>query len=249
MPKGVPLSHMNLTFQVEAVLKTKLIGDTDRLLLPLPLFHVYPFVIGLLSGLSLGRPVILPKSMTGPEIVRAIKEGKASILIAVPRLLRALYAAIEDKFREHAFTSKLFDCTNSLSKSIYSFTHLNAGKLLFAPVHKQFPNLKLLACGGSLLEPNLASNLRALGWKIAIGYGLTETSPLLTIRMPDNSDIESVGRPIPGVEIRLQKCRRKKRKRTRTKILTMLLNKLRRRSLKRLRIRAKTDRAIERRLA
>jgi long-chain acyl-CoA synthetase len=71
-------------------------------------------------------------------------------------------------------------------------------------VHKQFPALRLIACGGALLDPELARSYRAFGWKIAIGYGLTETAPLLTIRMPDNLDLESVGKPVPGVEIRLE---------------------------------------------
>lgn len=205
-PKGVPLSHGNIVTQLEAVAKMKLVRPTDRILLPLPLFHVYPFVIGLLVPLSLGNPVVLPKSVTGPDIVHATKEGEATLIIAVPRLLRAMYAAIEGKARANNISSTTFDIATRIS-SFCRQLNLNLGHALFKPVHKQFPKLRLLACGGAILEPELARNLMALGWDIAVGYGLTETSPLLTIRMPENRDIESVGKPVPGVQLRLQKTK------------------------------------------
>ncbi len=204
MPKGVPLTHENLVTQIEAVRHVKLLEHGDNCLLPLPLFHVYPFVVGMLSPLALGLTIVIPKSVTGPEITKAMKEGKVTVLFAVPRLLRALYTAIESKYRAHDFSSGVFDICRGISNFVYLTTRLNAGKKLFAPVHKQFPGLRLIACGGALLDPTLARNYRSLGWRIAIGYGLTETSPLLTIRMPDNLDLESVGKPVPGVEIRLE---------------------------------------------
>jgi long-chain acyl-CoA synthetase len=203
MPKGVPLSHMNLCSQITAVKNLKLLHRKDRMLLPLPLFHVYPFVVGMLSPLSLGLGIVLPKSVTGPEIVKALKEGQVTVLMAVPRLMRALYSAIESKYRAHKLSSAIFDAARAVSNATYLACRLHVGKTLFKPVHKQFPNLRLVCCGGALLDPKLAENFRALGWQVAIGYGLTETSPLLTIRMPDNLDLESVGKPVPGVEIRL----------------------------------------------
>ncbi len=205
LPKGVPLSHANIMVQLEAVRKTKLVGQSDKLLLPLPLFHVYPFNIGLLVPFYLGITVILPKSVTGPEIIRAIKEGEATVLIAVPRLLRALYAAIETKARSNNMDSTAFDIANNVSNMINICLGLNIGKLLFRKLHKRFPTLRLLSCGGALLEPDLARKLMALGWQTAVGYGLTETAPLLTIRMPGNRDLQSVGKPIPGVEVRIKK--------------------------------------------
>ncbi len=205
LPKGVPLTHANLFLQLDAVVGIKLVQPFDRMLLPLPLFHVYPFVVGFLAPLFLGIRIILPRSITGPEILRAIKEEEATILIAVPRLLRALYSGIESRARDNNISSKAFDLAQFLSQSAYRLFNLNIGRLVFSTVHKQLPSLRLLACGGALLEPELAQNLMALGWQIAVGYGLTETSPLLTVRMPGNRDLESVGKPIPCVELRLAK--------------------------------------------
>src|SRR5207248_3512855 len=79
---------------------------------------------------------------------------------------------------------------------------LHAGKLLFRSLHKRFgENLRLLTSGGAALDPDLALKLEALGWQVAIGYGLTETSPLLTISLPGKARRDSVGKPFPGVEL------------------------------------------------
>src|SRR4029453_16247172 len=80
------------------------------------------------------------------------------------------------------------------------------GKGIFRPLHKRFgKNLRLLASGGAALDPELAAKLEALGWQIAIGYGLTETSPLLSMNLPGKSRRGSVGKPFPGVEIRIER--------------------------------------------
>ncbi len=209
LPKGVPLTHTNITFQIYAEKKTNLLQKTDRVLLPLPLFHVYPFVDGLLGPLSLGITVILPKAVIGPEIIRAIKEGKATVLVAVPRLLRALYAAIEAKARSNNIDRTAFETAYQLSNFLNTFLAINIGKKLFGKIHKRFPTLRLLACGGALLDPDLARKLIALGWQVAVGYGLTETAPLLTFRLPGNRDLKSVGSPVSGVQLRIQKVAEK----------------------------------------
>ncbi|PYI86722.1 MAG: hypothetical protein DMF09_00740 [Verrucomicrobia bacterium] len=78
------------------------------------------------------------------------------------------------------------------------------GKFLFRSLHKRFGDkLRLLASGGAALDPELASKLEALGWQVAIGYGLTETSPLLTLNLPGKARRDSVGKPFPGVKIRI----------------------------------------------
>ena len=205
LPKGVPLSHTNIISQLEAVLETKLVTQSDRMLNPLPLFHVYPFVMGLCLPLYMGLCLILPQSVTGPEVIRAIKEGKATVLVAVPRLLRALYNAIEAKAKSNNIDSTAFDIASQISNLANICLGINIGRLLFGKLHKQFPTLRLLACGGALLEPDLARKLIVLGWQIAVGYGLTETAPLLTIRMPNNRDLKSVGKAIADVQVRIQK--------------------------------------------
>ena len=66
VPKGVPLSHANLAFQIEAILGAGVVTEDDRMLVPLPLHHVYPFVMGILAPLTLGLTIVLLHSLTGP---------------------------------------------------------------------------------------------------------------------------------------------------------------------------------------
>ncbi len=205
MPKGVPLTHKNIRSQLDAAFgQMSFIGPTDRILLPLPLFHVYPLNIGLLGPLHLGLPVIMPQSLTGPELVRAINEGQATILVSVPRILRSLFDAMNKKAHASKITGAIFDTMLGIAQGCERFTGIRVGKLLFKGVrNKMGSTLRVFTSGGAPLDPELARKFKALGWDIAVGYGLTETSPLLAMRMPGNSDIEGTGVPIPNVEIKI----------------------------------------------
>ena len=204
MPKGVPLNHTNMLLQLDSISKSGLLKPQDRVLLPLPLFHVYPLNIGLFAPLMMGLTIILPHSLTGPELMRSINEGKVSIMLAVPRLLRSLYQAIETRFNKSKVVGAGFGLLLAYCQSMDHTFGLRPGRILFAPFRKKFgPTLRLFACGGAPLDFDLAGKLRALGWEIAVGYGLTETSPLLTLRMPEDRDLAGVGAPIAGVEVKI----------------------------------------------
>jgi long-chain acyl-CoA synthetase len=203
--KGVPLSHGNLAFQLNTLREADVVTEDDRVLLPLPLHHVYPFVMGMLAPLSLGLTIVLPHSLTGPQIVRALNEGSVTLIVGVPRLYGALYSAIQERARSSGrITAALFKAGESSSTWLRRRLGLRFGKLLLRPLHRQFgPDLRVLASGGSTLDPDLALDLEGLGWRVAVGYGLTETSPLLTLNPPDGKKLGSVGRPIPGIEVRV----------------------------------------------
>src|SRR5207253_8752612 len=105
-PKGVPLSHKNLVFQLHALAQANLVNEDDHFLLPLPLHHVYPFVVGMLAPLHLGLPIVLPQGRTGPQMVRALQEGQVTVIIGVPRLYRALYEGIGTRLAARGFFSR-----------------------------------------------------------------------------------------------------------------------------------------------
>jgi len=205
-PKGVPLTHGNLAYQINALLESGLISPDDRVLLPLPLHHVYPFVVGMLAPLAAGLPVVLPHALTGPQVLRAIRKGEASLVIGVPRLYGAVYAGIEGRVASGGrVPAWLFRAAMGASVRMGK-GGLRPGKLLFAPLRARIgPRLRVLAAGGAPLDARLAERLEALGWRVAIGYGLTETSPILTIKRPDGRKLGSVGAPIPGVRLRVDR--------------------------------------------
>lgn len=204
-PKGVPLTQLNLARQLTVLEQANFLKADDRVLLPLPLHHVYPFVMGVLAPLGLGLPIILPQGLTGPQVLRAIREGDASLIIGVPRLYGALYSGIEAQLKSiGGWSVKLFHALLSLSVILQQKLHLPVGRFLFWPLRRRFGSkLRLLASGGAQLNPQLGERLEALGWSVVVGYGLTETSPLITLRLPGTGPLTGVGRPVPGVEIKL----------------------------------------------
>src|SRR3546814_4172000 len=80
-PKGVPLTHRNLMSNLQGLLAENMAGPTDRVLVPLPLFHVYPFMVGMLTPLAAGAAVIFPAGISGPQLVDALRRERATILI------------------------------------------------------------------------------------------------------------------------------------------------------------------------
>src|SRR5947208_12570670 len=213
-PKGVPLNHGNIVSQLDTAATVKIITGEDRSFLTLPLHHVYPFVIGMLAPLALGLPLVLPFSLSGQQLLRALREGDVTAIVGVPRLYSALYSGIESRVNSSGWIARrLFSVLLAVSGFARKL-NLRVGKLLFGSLHKRFgENLRLLASGGSALDPELAWKLEALGWQVAIGYGLTETSPLLTVKLPDRSPPDSAGKPVAGVEIRIESSAVEKEKR------------------------------------
>lgn len=205
-PKSVPLTHRNVASNLSALLELNLIQDTDRVLLPLPLHHVYPFTVGMLAPLARGVPLVLPYLLTGPQLQRALHEGRATAIIGVPRLYDAFYAAIENKIRQKSRI--LLGMFRGALKLAVIARRLRwpLGRFLFASVRQQIaPDLRILASGGAALDTDLAVKLEALGWQLVTGYGLTETAPILTFDPPGQRRIGAAGKPLPGVDIKIEK--------------------------------------------
>jgi long-chain acyl-CoA synthetase len=204
-PKAVPLTHANLAGNTAALLAARLIAPGDRIVVPLPLHHTYPFTVGLLMPLATGAAVVFPAGLSGPDIVRACTEGRGTALLAVPRLCAALWDSVLAGARARgSLAFALFRLLLSTSRTLRRLTGVRAGKVLFGAVHARIgPSLGLIGCGGAKLSAELAVNLEALGWTVLTGYGLTETSPVLTFNSPRHARLGSEGRPLPGVEVRI----------------------------------------------
>jgi len=205
-PKGVPLAHRHLAYQLESLVEAGLVRPDDRVLLALPPHHVYPLVIGILGPLALGIPIVLPRSSTGPQMLRALDEGDATAMIAVPRIYAALLQGMEQRIASRGrLASLLLRATLRSCSALKRRLGWDPGRRILRPLRARVgPKLRMLVSGGSALSPELAWTLEGLGWQVAVGYGLTETAPLLTINPPGSRRLESVGRPVPGTEIRIE---------------------------------------------
>jgi long-chain acyl-CoA synthetase len=204
-PKGVPLTHGNILGNLETIRDQGFLDGGDRVLVPLPLHHSYPFIVGMLLPLLCGATIILPAGITGPEIAKALSEGRATAMVGVPRLYRALVEGIQGRAATGGrFARRAFSALFKLSSMLRRRFRIRAGRRLFAPVHRRLaPELATLACGGAALDPRVEMALEALGWEVINGYGLVETSSIATYNPRGEGRMGSVGKPVPGVQLRI----------------------------------------------
>lgn len=204
-PKAVPLTHSQFLSNVNALFEANLVRAGNRVLLPLPLHHTYPFTVGMLTSLAIGATLVLPGGATGPQILHAARGNEVSAIVGVPGLYVAMVNGIEARLaRRGRLAHRAFNGLLSLSTWLCRRFGLHIGRLLFAPLHKEFGGkLRVLSSGGAKLDPEIAWKLEGLGWRVLTGYGLTETAPILTFNAPRNARIGTEGRPIPGVELRV----------------------------------------------
>lgn len=206
-PKAVPLCHKHFTANVMALLAERIIGQGDRLLLPLPLHHAYPFTVGMVSTLASGAAVVLPGGTTGPLLLHAARTAGVTVMVGVPGLYEAFLKAIESRMARRMWLMRLFlGRLRGLSAWLRRRLGLRVGRILLGALHAEFGGkLRILASGGAKLEPETAWKLEGLGWQVLTGYGLTETAPILTFNPPARARLESAGLPIPGVKLRVER--------------------------------------------
>jgi len=203
-PKGVPLSHANLTHNVEGLLAADIVQGPERLLLPLPLHHVYPFTIGLLVPLRVGATIVFPAGISGSEIARALVEGEVTAVLGVPRLYQALMQTIRRRIGNEGLRARLFAVLLRCCRRARERWDWNIGRLVFRPLRRRLgPGLHLLVGGGSKLDFDLAADLEGLGFDVLTGYGLTETSPIVACNTPEKKNLKSAGRPLRGMDVKI----------------------------------------------
>jgi len=207
VPKGVMLTHRNFCSDAMAVIQTGLVTAGDNVLAVLPLHHTYAFMCTFLVPLLIGGTVTYPASLKGPDIAHAIKEGGATIMIGVPQLLDLFYSAIMRNIESLTFLKRAFaKSLVTLGRAVRERTGFNIGKLLFRSVHERFGRqFRLMTSGGASLSPETMRGLEAFGFTVLEGYGLTETSPVVTFNPIEKRKPGSVGIPLNGVEIRIER--------------------------------------------
>jgi long-chain acyl-CoA synthetase len=199
-PKGVMLTHDNFCSDADAVMQARVVARDDNVLSVLPLHHTYPFMCTFLVPLFLGATVTFSPGLKAAELMSAIKDKDVTIAVAVPRLLEMIRSGIVSKIKEKG---KIFLLLMNLCGAMRRITGINAGRFIFGAVHKNFPKLKIFASGGARLEPRIMLDMEALGFTVLEGYGLTETSPVITFNPAEKRKPGSAGRPLHGVEIKI----------------------------------------------
>lgn len=195
--KGVMLSHKNISSNAIASMNVQKINSGDRFLSVLPLSHTYENTIGFILPLICGASIYYIKKPPTPSVLLpALKIVRPTLMLTVPLIIEKIYR------------SKVLPTFNKskLSRILYSIPPLRkkfnqlAGKKLMQTFGGE---LKFFGIGGAKLDKTVEKFLREASFPYAIGYGLTETSPLLAGVNAQNTKLQSTGPPLTGVTIKI----------------------------------------------
>src|SRR5215210_5563596 len=205
-PKGVMLSHRNLTSMVSMLSSVFEMTTSDGVLSVLPLHHTFEFSTGFLTPLSRGAQITYMEELTGEALARSIKNGHVTGMVGVPALWELLHRRIRNKFNERSrLVGEAADLLIRANAWLRDKTPLNLGSLIFYPIYvRTGERIRYFISGGSALSDQVQRDFQGLGFTILEGYGLTEASPVLTVTRPANRMLTgSVGKPLPGVEVKI----------------------------------------------
>ena len=202
--KGVELTYKNMLFEVKELNEYVKFNAQDHFLSILPLNHMLEITSGLIAPLYAGACITYCDSLKPTNIIKLMQETKTTAMICVPLILKMFHGSILKKIEGLPQKQKrFFYFLMKASKFLLKF-RIRAGKLFFKKIHKQFGGaLRCFVSGGAPLDPSVEEDFTIWGFNVLQGYGLTETSPVLTANTFTQRKYGSVGVPLKGVEIKI----------------------------------------------
>ncbi len=214
-PKGVMLSHHNMLAIAHSSLTMIDCFQEDLFLSFLPLSHTLERTAGYYLPMMAGATVAYSRSIS--QLAEDLQQVRPTVLIAVPRIFERVFGRIQGQMaRKTALARALFRYTTEVGWHRFEREQRRAGwrpKLLAWPLLRRLVagkvteklggRLRLAVSGGAALALPVARTFIGLGVPILQGYGLTETSPVISVNVPDDNSPDSVGVPLNGVEVRI----------------------------------------------
>ena len=196
-PKGVMLKFDNILVNIEGLDKYKMFISEDIVLALLPMHHIFPLLGAGVVPLAKGATIVFLKELSSQAMVEAFKEYRVTMMIGVPRLWEMLHKKIMEKINSSKVTKTVF----KLAEKIES---ISIRKKIFKKVHEGFGgNVRFFVSGGSKLDPQISKDFLTLGIQVCEGYGMTETSPMISFTPINEIVPGSAGKILPGVEVKI----------------------------------------------
>ena len=200
--KGVMLSQRNLAANLTGMLRMIELLPEDRFLSVLPMHHTYECTCGLLCPLFSGASVHFARSLK--TVVEDLQRVRATVLLAVPLLYDKMYKRITAALGENKLLSALVPALFGAAALGEAVGFEQTRRKLFRKIHERFGGaIRIFIAGGAAPDPEVAGGLRALGFTFLQGYGLTETSPILTLNRLRKFKDDAAGLPLCNVELRI----------------------------------------------
>jgi long-chain acyl-CoA synthetase len=209
-PKGVMLSHGNIIANVTSCQGCGMARPTDLFLSILPLSHMFERTGGYYLPLSLGAKVVYARSVA--QLAEDLASQGPTIMFAVPRIFEKFKMRIDQTLAASTVKRWLFaQCAErgwrvengkgSLLDRM--LTPLLRGLVAKPILARLGGRMRLTVVGGAALDPDIAHTFIGLGLPMLQGYGMTEASPVISVNRDDDNDPDSVGLPLPGVEVKI----------------------------------------------
>ncbi|HEY3026199.1 MAG TPA: AMP-binding protein [Pyrinomonadaceae bacterium] len=205
-PKGVLITHRNLLAnltplerEIKRYRKWERLFHPVRFLNLLPLSHVFGQLMGIFVPQFLGGEVFFQESLSPLQIVETVKRERISVVIAVPRILDGLREKLENDYE----TRGTLDALRS-ALALAGGRHFVRRWWTFRAIHNMFGwKFWAFVSGGATLNPDTEEFWQRLGFAVLQGYGMTETASLISVNHPFKKDGGSIGRVLPGQEVKL----------------------------------------------
>ena len=203
-PKGVVLTHGNLAGERESAFAAVPVDERDAVLGVLPLFHSLAQMANLLLPFAVGARVVYLETMNTTDLLKALAERRITIFACVPQFFYLIHQRVMGEVAKGSWLKqRIFKALLALNLRLRGLG-VNIGPRVFGRVHKVLGgHMRLLITGGSKFDPAIGRDLYALGFTIQQAYGLTETSGAATLNRPDEAHIDTVGRILPGNELKI----------------------------------------------
>lgn len=204
-PKGVMLTHKNLLSNNDSLYNLGLYSSSDSVISILPLHHIYPLMTTLLVPLLCGAKIIYPGSVRGDVVIEAMRQTDPTAFVAVPEIFYLFHKRIVERIKKIPFPLPLL--LNPVAEILWNIrksTGINLSRYLFFSLHRRFgKKMRFFISGGAKLDEEVEEGLFKFGFIILEGYGLTETSPVVTMSPIKRPKIGSVGLPVQTVELKI----------------------------------------------
>lgn len=196
-PKGVMLMFDNILINMEGLDEYKMFRTTDRVLALLPMHHIFPLLGAGVVPLGKGATIVFLKEVSSQAMVEALQKYKITFIIGVPKLWEMLHKKIMEKIKGGKITKFIFKLAEKINSKNFS-------RKIFKKVHDGFGgNIRFFVSGGSKLDPQVSRDFLTLGIDVCEGYGLTETSPMISFTPTDEVVPGSAGKILTGVTVKI----------------------------------------------
>lgn len=196
-PKGVMITFDNLLANIEALDVHKMYSENDITIALLPLHHILPLLGTGILPLIYSATIVFLEEISSAALIETMKKYKVTMIIAVPRLWEMIHKKIMDTINSKWITKFIF-------KTVQKINSINFSKKIFKKVNEGFGgNVKIFVSGGSKLNEQIAADFYTLGIKICEGYGMTETSPMISFTPMNDIVPGCAGRIIKDVEVKI----------------------------------------------